>query len=499
MLKDNEKNFSRLHMIIDAIVLVLSYFLAWLIRFVGPMAATAVRTRSFQQYMLMLVFIVPVYLLLYQAFTLYTPMRMQGRRLVLANIVKANSLGLLILMFTFYMIDESDFSRSTYIMFYVINIVLQWCARMLIFALLRDMREKGLNQKQMICVGYSRAAEEYIDRVLANPQWGYVIRGILDDNVPAGTEYKGIKVLGRIANLNIILPENRLDEIAITLGLSEYYRLEEIVALCEKSGVHTKFIPDYNKIIPTKPYTEDILGLPVINIRYVPLNNTFNALVKRAMDIAGSIVGIIVTSPLMLLMCAIIKLTSPGPLIYKQERVGLHNQTFRMYKFRSMEVQPESEEKKAWTVKNDPRVTPIGKFMRHTSIDELPQLFNILKGNMSLVGPRPERPFFVEKFREEIPRYMVKHQVRPGLTGWAQVNGYRGDTSIRKRIEYDLYYIENWSIGLDIKIIFLTFFKGQNRSSADQHFRHSRPNILNCLDTGSRPHGDFHHVQSRVH
>lgn len=447
-------------MIIDAIVLVLSYFLAWLIRFVGPMAATAVRTRSFQQYMLMLVFIVPVYLLLYQAFTLYTPMRMQGRRLVLANIVKANSLGLLILMFTFYMIDESDFSRSTYIMFYVINIVLQWCARMLIFALLRDMREKGLNQKQMICVGYSRAAEEYIDRVLANPQWGYVIRGILDDNVPAGTEYKGIKVLGRIANLNIILPENRLDEIAITLGLSEYYRLEEIVALCEKSGVHTKFIPDYNKIIPTKPYTEDILGLPVINIRYVPLNNTFNALVKRAMDIAGSIVGIIVTSPLMLLMCVIIKLTSPGPLIYKQERVGLHNQTFRMYKFRSMEVQPELEEKKAWTVKNDPRVTPIGKFMRHTSIDELPQLFNILKGNMSLVGPRPERPFFVEKFREEIPRYMVKHQVRPGLTGWAQVNGYRGDTSIRKRIEYDLYYIENWSIGLDIKIIFLTFFKG---------------------------------------
>ena len=433
-------------MLVDTIVLVISYFLAWMIRFVGPMAATAVRTRSFQQYMMMLILIIPVYLLLYQAFTLYTPMRMQGRRLVLANIIKANSLGLLILMFTFYMVNEADYSRSTYIMFYVINIILQWCTRMLIFTLLRDMREKGLNQKQMICVGYSRAAEEYIDRVLANPQWGYVIRGILDDNVPAGTEYRGIKVLGRIANLNIILPENRLDEIAITLGLSEYYRLEEIVALCEKSGVHTKFIPDYNKIIPTKPYTEDILGLPVINIRYVPLNNTFNALIKRAMDIVGSIVGIIVTSP--------------GPLIYKQERVGLHNQTFWMYKFRSMEVQPEAEEKKAWTVKNDPRVTPIGKFMRHTSIDELPQLFNILKGNMSLVGPRPERPFFVEKFREEIPRYMVKHQVRPGLTGWAQVNGYRGDTSIRKRIECDLYYIENWSIGLDIKIIFLTFFKG---------------------------------------
>ena len=170
--------------------------------------------------------------------------------------------------------------------------------------------------------------------------------------------------------------------------------------------------------------------------------------------------GLAVPGSIMLIVALLIKLTSPGPIIFCQERVGLHNRPFKMYKFRSMEVQPESEEKKAWTVKNDPRVTPIGKFMRHTSIDELPQLFNILKGNMSLVGPRPERPFFVEKFREEIPRYMVKHQVRPGLTGWAQVNGYRGDTSIRKRIEYDLYYIENWSIGLDIKIIFLTFFKG---------------------------------------
>ena len=322
------------------------------------------------------------------------------------------------------------------------------------------MRKKGYNQKHVILVGYSRAAEEYIDRVLQNPQWGYTIRGILDDNVEAGTTYKGIKVIGRIANLMVILPENRLDEIAITLGLSEYYRLEEIVALCEKSGVHTKFIPDYNNIIPTKPYTEDILGLPVINIRHVPLSNTFNAMVKRLMDIVGSVFGIIVASPLMLLACLLIKLTSPGPLIYKQERVGLHNKTFWMYKFRSMEVQPESEEKKAWTTKNDPRVTGIGKLMRRTSIDELPQLFNILKGDMSLVGPRPERPFFVEKFREEIPRYMVKHQVRPGLTGWAQVNGYRGDTSIRKRIEYDLYYIENWTIGLDIKIMFLTIFKG---------------------------------------
>lgn len=447
-------------MLIDIFVIAISYVCAWAIRFVGPFADSAYRSKSFEEFMFLLVFIIPGYLILYQAFSLYTPMRMQGRRLVLANVIKANTMGLLLIVFALYMVDEGNFSRLTFYIFYVINICAEWGVRMLIFYVLRDMRKRGLNQKQMILVGYSRAAEEYIDRVQQNPQWGYVIRGILDDNIPAGTMYHGVKVIGRIANLMVILPANRLDEIAITLGLSEYYRLEEIVALCEKSGVHTKFIPDYNKIIPTKPYTEDILGLPVINIRYVPLNNTFNALLKRVMDIVGSICGIIVSSPVMLLMCVLIKLTSPGPLIYKQERVGLHNKTFRMYKFRSMEIQPESEEKKAWTVKNDPRVTGIGKFMRRTSIDELPQLFNILKGDMSLVGPRPERPFFVEKFREEIPRYMVKHQVRPGLTGWAQVNGYRGDTSIRKRIDCDLYYIENWTVGFDIKILFLTVFKG---------------------------------------
>ena len=199
---------------------------------------------------------------------------------------------------------------------------------------------------------------------------------------------------------------------------------------------------------------------PEYSISNVPLTDSFNAASKRLVDIFGATVALLLFSPIMLVVALLIKLTSSGPVIFSQERVGLHNRPFQMYKFRSMAVQKPSEEKNAWTTKNDPRVTPVGKFIRKTSIDELPQLWNILKGDMSLVGPRPERPHFVEKFREEIPRYMVKHQVRPGLTGWAQVNGYRGDTSITKRIEYDLYYIENWSLGLDFKIIFLTFFKG---------------------------------------
>ena len=465
MIKDNQQHFNRLHVIIDAFVIVVSYILAWWLKFSSGILDSPGGALSFGFYMKALVVIVPLYLILYYAFNLYTPKRVQGRRLEFSNVVMANIVGFLLIFTVLYNLQSyvdqfRNFSREMFFYFFAINTVLEESFRLLIRQFLRTIRKNGYNLKHVLLVGYSRAAEQYIDRIQQNPQWGYNVRGILDDNIARGTTYKGVKVIGSVGNLLYILPENKLDEIAITLGLSEYYRLEEIVAMCEKSGVHTKFIPDYNKIIPTKPYTEDILGLPVINIRYVPLSNTFNFMVKRAMDIVGSIMAIIVSSPVMLVMCILIKLTSPGPLIYRQERVGLHNKTFWMYKFRSMEVQPEAEEKKAWTVKNDPRVTGIGKFMRRTSIDELPQFFNILRGDMSLVGPRPERPFFVEKFREEIPRYMVKHQVRPGLTGWAQVNGYRGDTSIKKRIDCDLYYIENWSIGFDIKILFLTIFKG---------------------------------------
>ena len=443
---------------LDAFVIVIAYFLAWMIKFLfldGSVGALPFRT-----YAAAILPIVPVYLLLYYLFSLYTPKRMQGRRLEMWNIIKANTVGIALILGVLYLIKMMHFSRELLAIFYFVNILLETGLRNLIRYFLRSMRKKGYNLKHILLVGYSHAAEEYIDRIIANPQWGYKIRGILDDHVEAGTEYKGVKVLGRIANLMVILPQNRLDEIAITLGLNEYYRLEEIVALCEKSGVHTKFIPDYNRVIPTKPYTEDILGLPVINIRHVPLTNTYYAFLKRVMDIVGSVCAIVLFSPVMLFSVIMIKLTSPGPLIFKQERVGLHNRPFMMYKFRSMEVQAPEKEKTRWTVKDDPRVTGFGKFMRKTSIDELPQLFNVLKGEMSLVGPRPERPFFVEKFKEEIPRYMIKHQVRPGITGWAQVNGYRGNTSIRKRIEYDLYYIENWTLGLDIKILFLTIFKG---------------------------------------
>jgi Undecaprenyl-phosphate glucose phosphotransferase len=294
---------------------------------------------------------------------------------------------------------------------------------------------------------------------MQNPQWGYVVRAILDDFVPRGMIYKGVKVVGRIDNLHYILAENKLDEIAVTLPLSSYSRLESIIDLCEKSGVHTKFIPDYGSLVSGRPYIEDLMGLPVINIRNVPLTNTYNRVVKRAIDIASALVGLVVFSPFMLLAALAIRLSSHGPVIYKQERVGYQNKPFTIYKFRTMEME-KGEAKRSWTVKDDPRITKVGKLLRRTSIDEVPQFFNILLGEMSLVGPRPEQSMFVEQFKEEIPRYMIKHQVRPGLTGWAQINGYRGDTSIRKRIEYDIFYIENWTFLFDLKIIVMTMFKG---------------------------------------
>ena len=461
MIEENQKYFNRILEAADAGIAAFSYWLAWYLKFRSRwFSGGSVETVSFRTYMTALIFILPGILILYWTMSLYGANRLKGRRVEIGNVVTANLIGYFIFIAALYMLHEDNWSRSMISIFFVLNTVLDISLRFLVWGILRDMRRKGRYIRNVLLVGYSRAAEEYIDRVLQNPQWGFNIRGILDDKVEAGTEYKGIKVLGRIENLLIILPENHLSEIAITLGLSEYDRLEAIVALCEKSGVHTKFIPDYNNIIPTKPYTEDILGLPVINIRYVPLSNPVRALTKRMMDIVGSLVCIVLFSPVMLIAAILVKLTSPGPLIFRQERVGLHNKPFMMYKFPSMVVQDDRSEKRKWTTRNDPRVTKIGRFMRKTSIDELPQLFNVLKGEMSLVGPRPERPYFVEKFQEEIPRYMVKHQVRPGMTGWAQIHGYRGDTSIRRRIDCDLYYIENWTVGLDIKILFLTAFNG---------------------------------------
>ena len=465
MIKDNQKRLNRMHVLLDILVTVVAYALAWFIVISGKVLPLDEGVLKPQVYFMALIFIVPIYLILYASFHLYVPKRIQGRRSELANICKANVIGLMLFTFVLFGLRRfvshlSYFSTKMILAFFAANIILLEAERISIRIFLRSLRTNGYNQKHVLLIGYSRAAEGFIDRVSVNPEWGYHVQGILDDHRPAGFAYKKVQVLGPTNHLEDFLASNTLDEIAITLSIKEYSNLEQIVAACEKSGVHTKFIPDYNNIIPTIPYMEDLQGLPVIHIRHVPLTGVFNATMKRIVDLAGALFGLIVFSPLMLVTALLIKITSPGPVLFSQERIGLHNRPFKMYKFRSMEVQDPGRERSQWTTPHDPRVTPVGRFIRKTSIDEMPQFFNVLIGDMSLVGPRPERPLYEEKFKEEIPRYMIKQQVRPGLTGSAQVNGYRGDTSITKRIEHDLYYIENWSLGFDFKIMFLTVFKG---------------------------------------
>lgn len=460
MIKDNQKKLNNLQIVLDLIVVIGAYLVAYFFMFYNNEKSAL----GFRLYVLALIFLLPLYLILGMVFSLYLPRRVSGILKEISDLIKLNTVLLLVFTLVLFMGSKNyyiyNFSRKFVVLFYILNLIFSIIERNIIRFVLRFIRKKGYNQKHILLIGYSRAAREYIDRVLLNPQWGYKIRGILDDEKERGFEYKGIRVISEVKNLDNILEMNLLDEIAITLSIDKYESLEDIVNSCEKSGVHTKFIPDYNHVIPTIPYIEDLMGLPIINIRHVPLTTFYKALIKRSIDIFGSLVGIILFSPIMLIIAILIKLTDNGPIIFAQERVGLHNKSFKMYKFRSMCMQNENKEKKAWTKKDDPRITGVGKFIRKTSLDELPQFFNIFLGDMSLVGPRPERPFYVEKFKDEIPHYMIKHQVRPGLTGWAQINGYRGDTSIKKRIEHDLYYIENWTLGFDFKIMLLTFFKG---------------------------------------
>ena len=428
----------------DAGIIGAAYFFSWYLRFKSGFFVQDAGVLPAKTYFPALFLIIPGYLLLYSIFQLYMPRRVKSYRKELMDIIRANGIGFMIFILVLYFIKQEHFSRQMLCIFFFINISLEFASRYLIRTILWKMRKQGLNQKHILMIGESQMAEQYMDRLRENPKWGYQVFAHLKDE----------------EKLERILEGNELDEVVIALRAEDYGKLERIVDVCEKAGVHTKMIPDFGNVISTRPYIEDVQGIPVIHVRRVPLNIMRNRAAKRAVDLIGATVAIILFSPVMLLTVLVVALTEEGSVIYRQERVGLHNQVFYMYKFRSMIMQDEEKEKAEWSTRNDPRITPVGKLIRRTSIDELPQLFNVLKGEMSLVGPRPERPQFVQKFRDEIPRYMVKHQVRPGMTGWAQINGYRGNTSIEKRIEYDLYYIENWTMVFDMKILILTIFKG---------------------------------------
>ncbi|RDY20404.1 undecaprenyl-phosphate glucose phosphotransferase, partial [Criibacterium bergeronii] len=393
----------------------------------------------------------------------YTPQRLKSITNEIFRLARANVIATAIYFVILFIIKDIDFSRFLVFIFLVYNVALTSLQRMALRYTLRYFRAKGYNIKNAILIGSSDTAMDFLKKTQENLYWGYKILAIFEEKIDEKKQARlkkehKLKYVDRyeLEKLEDYLKKRQIDEIMIGLSLNDYSHLQDIVRVCEKSGVKTQIIPDYIKFIPAQPEVEQIDDITIINIRKVPLENPINKFIKRSFDLFFSIILLIVLSPLMLIVAILIKLDSKGPVFFIQERIGYNRKKFNMYKFRSMTVQDKNEEKSKWTVKNDDRKTKIGAFIRKTNIDELPQLFNVIKGDMSLIGPRPERPFFVEKFKEQIPKYMVKHQVRPGITGLAQSLGYRGDTSITKRIEYDIFYIENWTLSLDIKIILLT-------------------------------------------
>ncbi|GAU77793.1 undecaprenyl-phosphate glucose phosphotransferase [Fusibacter sp. 3D3] len=460
MFKENQKTLNQLQIVIDIFVMSIAFSLAHYIRFYTSFFSEGILAIPLTQAFVPLLASIPIYLMFYNFMGLY---QVRSYKLFeeLKGVIKVNTYGIVTLILILFVFKIVDFSRLVLVTFYFLNIVFTFASRGVIISLVQNYRKKGYNLRKCLLIGYNDIGKQFIKNIGKNPAFGYKIVGILDDvtikrrDLPAGC---GIR--GRIGELEDVLKNEAIDVVTIALTFNAYDCLGELIGLCEKHGIKTNIIPYYYQYIPARPYMDDLEGMPIIDTRHVPLDNLFKAIMKRLVDILISSVAIVLFSPIMLLSILMIKFTSPGPIIFKQERVGLNRKNFEMYKFRSMRVEDKSKEKHKWTTENDPRKTKWGNFMRKTSIDELPQFFNVLKGDMSVVGPRPERPYFVDQFKEKIPKYMIKHQVRPGITGWAQVNGWRGDTSIEKRIEFDLYYIENWTMSLDVKVILLTFVKG---------------------------------------
>ena len=458
MIKQNQKVVNNLIVIADMITIICAFLLAYHFRINSGIMKNEGGYLSFKQYVFPLIYMIPIYIIVYNSRRLYSTERVIFISNEVWNILVSNVLSVIIFLGILFVTKQVHYSRIFLVFFFIFCTLLTICERVVIKIIIRKARRIGYNSKHIVFVGYSENTNKFYKLIKENKHWGYNVLGIFDDSI---NEKCKLKNLGKIDELESYLEKNiDLDEIVITLEMREYDKLKGIIEACEKSGVRAQIIPSYTKYFPAKPSVEEIGGIPLINLRYIPLDNIFNKFIKRTVDIIGSLCALILLSPIMLIIAIAVKTTSKGDVIFKQERIGLNKKPFIMYKFRSMKLQDPEEEKHDWTVKNDTRKTKVGTFIRKTSLDELPQFYNVLKGDMSLIGPRPERPFYVDKFKDEIPKYMVKHQVRPGITGWAQVNGWRGDTSIEKRIECDIYYIENWSFMFDIKILFLTIFKG---------------------------------------
>jgi exopolysaccharide biosynthesis polyprenyl glycosylphosphotransferase len=350
--------------------------------------------------------------------------------------------------------NELDFPRLMMVYAWVLTILLVWLGRVIHARLQWGLQARGFNEVRLVIVGAGEIGRMILQKIRQSPGLGYTVVGFVDDRDPP-SNVLGVSVLGNTDDLQRLIEAHQADEVIIAMPEASHQEILSIITRCEREKVSIKVFPDVFQIMASEVSIGDLNGLPLLTVRDIALRGWRLAL-KRAVDIIGSAVALLLSSPIMMLVAVLVKLDSPGPVFYPQERMGLDARSFMMLKFRSMRSDAEAQTGPVWATEDDPRRTRIGAFIRRFSIDELPQLINVLIGEMSLVGPRPERPVFVEQFKKRIPRYMDRHKEKAGMTGWAQVNGLRGDTSIIERTKYDVWYIENWSLLLDFKILLRT-------------------------------------------
>jgi len=446
----------------DLLVLGLAWIGAYALRFVFPLVPVTKGTPPAANYLGLLPVIWAIWGLTLRAAGLYDPMRGRADASERQRLLRASSLAMLVFTAVSFLLFEKAYplSRLLLLTFYVLGTTALVVERSLVREVLRAGRRRGYNQRHVLIVGDGDLARGVAERMARHPELGLRVSGFLSDEPSrVGAQIEGCPVLGTWEEVSEVSESRGIDQVVLALPFESLPRLGGLVARLDGAVVDVKVVPDIERFVSLKSGIEDFEGLPVIGLRATPLAG-WGRVAKRAMDVAGAAAALVLFAPLFALLALLVKASSAGTVFFSQERMGLDGRVFRVWKFRTMRQDAEAETGPVWAVEDDPRRTRIGTFLRRFSLDELPQLVNVLRGEMSLVGPRPERPVFIEEFRRRIPRYMMRHMVQAGMTGWAQVHGWRGNTQIEKRIQYDLYYIENWSLWLDLKILLLTFVRG---------------------------------------
>lgn len=445
----------------DILSLIFAMSFAFWIKFHSGILNTSLGVPSFLQYFKAFLITTFLFVFIFRHYKLYHKEALPVsiiNEFILIN--KAIITGMFTIMALTFIYREVSYSRSMVFLFAPISIVTTTITRYIVRKIELHLCRKNNIFKRIAIIGSGPTALKLIDNINTNVRLKYKTVGIITHQKDEKTP-ENIAVLGEIKNLKEIIQNNKINEVILTVSSLPHTLIEKMILECEKAMVSFKLVPDMFEMLTNQVNILNFGGISLLGIAEPPLHQSYNRLMKKIMDLFGAGFGLIILSPLLLIITLLIKITSKGPVIYKQKRYGEDGRIFTVYKFRTM-CQGADDEGPMWTKKADPRRTKIGSFLRATNIDELPQLYNVLKGEMSLVGPRPEQPHFVDQFKENIPRYMSRHLIKSGLTGWAQVNGLRGDTSIEERIKYDLYYIENWSVLLDIKILIMTLFARKN-------------------------------------